>query len=294
MSAVEAFVAMDRDGVLAGPVRRPVNESREAVGSIHDDATAQKLGFRGGTVAGNIHSEQFAPLLVARFGAGWRKQGGLSLHFLNATTDGEPVQAFVGPAEPGEAGLTRAAVWMETPEGIKVCEGSAWIGGDDPRSALRIRVGQQRPASELRILKRAKVGDSVRDIPARVQGETASRRLKAITEPMAEYADPKAWGGLVAAPAVAIDALRSVEIPMFRPDGDFVGLFGAIELQQMYGPILVDYDYLADGRVLALGESPKTEVVWWEATLRDPADGVSIARLVMMTRFLKASSALWA
>ena len=294
MDTAQAFAPIERDGVLSGPVRRPVNLSRDAAGSIHDDATAHKLGFRGGTVAGNIHSEQFAPLLIERFGRGWRKQGGLSLHFLNATTDGEPVQAFVGPAEPGEAGLTRAQVWMETPQGVRVCEGSAWLGGDDPKAALRIRVAQQRPATELRILKAAKVGDSVRDIPARVNGETATFRLQGITEPMAEYTDPKPWGGLVAASAVAIDALRVVEIPMFRPDGDFVGLFGAIELQQLAGPILTDKDYLADGRVLALGESPKTEVVWWESTLRDPDDGISVARLLMMTRFLKASSALWA
>jgi len=28
-------------------------------GSIHDDATAAKLGFRGGTVAGSIHMDQY-------------------------------------------------------------------------------------------------------------------------------------------------------------------------------------------------------------------------------------------
>ena len=48
----EAFGYVERDGVLAGPVRSPRNSARHlGAGSIHDDATAQKLGFRGGTVA---------------------------------------------------------------------------------------------------------------------------------------------------------------------------------------------------------------------------------------------------
>ena len=172
--STEPFTFAEHDGVIAGPVRRPVNFSRDAVGSIHDDKTAQTLGFRGGTVAGNIHFEQFPPLMLARFGDGWRSRGGLSLYFLNATTDGEPVQAFAGPVEHAGLGVRRASAWMATPEGIRVSEGTAWAGGDDPRSALRLRVAQQRPATDLRILKGSRVGDRVSDIPSRRDSVTAA------------------------------------------------------------------------------------------------------------------------
>ncbi|MFM8755145.1 MAG: hypothetical protein ACKODL_10760 [Phenylobacterium sp.] len=290
----EPFTAVDQGGVLAGPIRRPVNLSRDAAGSIHDDATAQTLGFRGGTVAGNIHFEQFPPLLLAQFGYDWRQRGGLSLHFLNATTDGEPVQAFVGAAEILADGVRRAPVWMQTPEGVRVCEGTAWAGGADPDSALRRRVAQQKPASDLRILKASGVGDRVHDVPSRIEGAAALQRLKGVTEPLPEYRDAALFGGLVAAPAVAIDALRAVEKPLFPTDGDFVGMFGAIELEFLEGPVFLDRDYLADGRVLALGESPKTEVAWYESTLREAKDGRPVARLVMMSRLLKASSMHWA
>lgn len=289
-----AFAAIEQDGILAGPVRNPVNFSRGAVGSIHDDKTAQTLGFRGGTVAGNIHFEQFPPLMLARFGEGWRRRGGLSLYFLNATTDGEPVQAFVGPAQDVGAGVQRAAAWMETPEGVRVNEGTAWVGGDDPGSALRLKVAQQRPASDLRILKASKVGDIVRDVPSRLDGERSLRRLEGVTEPLPEYRDAALFSGQVAAPAVAIDALRAVEDPLFRLGKDYVGMFGAIELEFLDGPVFTDRDYLVDGRVLALGESPKTEVAWYESTLRDASDGRPVARLIMMSRLLKASSPLWA
>ena len=290
----QSFAAIEQDGVLAGPVRHPVNFSRSAVGSIHDDKTAQTLGFRGGTVAGNIHFEQFPPLLLARFGDEWRRRGGLSLHFVTATTDGEPVQAFVGPAEQIAPGVRRAAAWMETPEGVRVNEGTAWAGGDDPGSALRLRIAQQRPATDLRILKASRIGDAAKDIPSRLDGETSLRRLEGVTEPLPEYRDPSLFGSRVAAPAVAIDALRVVEEPLFKAGKDFVGMFGAIELQFLDGPVFLDRDYLADGRILALGESPKTEVAWYESTLRDAADGRLVARLIMMSRLLKASSKLWA
>ncbi|MBL8770606.1 MAG: hypothetical protein JNK30_04425 [Phenylobacterium sp.] len=287
------FTLFERDGVLAGPVRRPVNVSRDAAGSIHDDSTAQTLGFRGGTVAGNIHFEQFPPLMLARFGEGWRRRGGLSLYFLNATTDGEPVQAYVGPSAEVAPGVNRAPAWMETPEGVRVCEGTAWAGGPDAASELRQRVARQRPAEDLRILKASRVGDAVTDVPSRLDGETSLRRLEGVTEALAEYRDAALFGELVAAPAVAIDALRVVEGPLFRTDRDYVGMFGAIELEFLDGPIFLDHDYRADGRVLALGESPKTEVAWYESTLRDAADDRPVARLVMMSRLLKASSPLW-
>ncbi len=289
----EAFIAVEQEGILAGPVRRPVNVSRDAVGSIHDDETARALGFQGGTVAGNIHFEQFPPLMLARFGAGWRRRGGLSLHFLNATTDGDPVQAFVGPTEQAAPGVLRAAAWMTTPDGRRVSEGTCWAGGEDLDSALRRRLAQQRPGADLRILKASRLGDEVVDVPSRLDAAMALKRLEGVTEMLPEYRDPSLFGGLVAAPAVAIDALRVVEAPLFRASG-FVGLFGAIELEFLDGPVLLDQDYLADGRILALGESPKTEVAWYESTLRQASDGRPVARLIMMSRLLKASSALWA
>jgi hypothetical protein len=81
-----------QSNVIAGPVRRPCNVSAHVQGSIHDDATAKALGFRGGTVAGSIHMDQFPPLLLEAFGQGWFETGSLSLYFRHATTDGELVQ----------------------------------------------------------------------------------------------------------------------------------------------------------------------------------------------------------
>ena len=47
------------DGVIAGPMRYPRQmlavQEYGGHASIHDDATAQKLGFQGGTIEGPTH-----------------------------------------------------------------------------------------------------------------------------------------------------------------------------------------------------------------------------------------------
>ena len=97
-------------GVITGPVRRPRNLSAHAVGSIHDDATATALGFRGGTVAGSIHMDQFPPLLLAAFGNRWFETGSLSLYFRHATTGGEPMRVLLG-CPPAVGGDVQVRAW---------------------------------------------------------------------------------------------------------------------------------------------------------------------------------------
>ena len=287
------FTTIRWDQVTAGPVRRPDNFSKHAKGSIHDNATAQKLGFEGGTVAGNIHFEQFSPLMAELFGRTWFQSGNLSLYFLNPTTDGEPVQAFARDPIPRPEGGLRAEVWMEDAQGRRVCEGTAASGPPDLDSALRQRLKTVRAPDDLRILRASSVGDGCRDVPARLALSRNDNRLEFITEPLPEYVDAAVWGERVAPPAIAIDAMREVEKPLFKPDADFVGMFGAIEVQWLDGPVFMEHDYLADGEILALSESPKTEVAWFESTLKDAKDGRDVSRMILMTRLLKGSSTLW-
>ena len=76
----------DLSRVVTGPLGAARNWSTdEGAGSIHDDETAENLGFRGGTVAGDIHMNQFPPVLVNIFGEQWFERGNLSLNFRNAT-----------------------------------------------------------------------------------------------------------------------------------------------------------------------------------------------------------------
>src|SRR5258708_4449537 len=103
---------------LAGPLRIPRNSARESRGSIHDDATASKLGFRGGTVAGSLHMDQFAPLVVQLHGEDWWKKGNMSFYFRQATVDREAVRAF------GRAGDPHGRLWMPNEAGAPIGRGT--------------------------------------------------------------------------------------------------------------------------------------------------------------------------
>jgi hypothetical protein len=76
--------------------------------------------------------------------------------------------------------------------------------------------------------------------------------------------------------------------------GKSVGLFGAIELRNVDGPVLVDRPYNLTGSILAVGQSPKTEYLWFETALTDAREGKRAAEMRMLLRFMKASSPLYA
>ncbi|HYE50998.1 MAG TPA: hypothetical protein VEB20_15490 [Azospirillaceae bacterium] len=277
------------DGVLAGPFRRPHNNSSHEEGTIHDDATAQRLGFRGGTIAGSIHMEQFPPLLVAAFGGDWYRTGGLSLYFRNPSVDFEPVRAFLRPT----AG-DRAEVWMESEAGVRILDGTASCGSPDPDSLVRRKLRELRPAADIRMLASVRPGRSVDGVPTRIPQADIDRRLAVLTEPDPRFTDASILGRTTAPLSATVHALRAVEPGLVgTTEGEFVGLFGAIELLFHDGPVFADTEYLARGRVVALAETPKTEMLWYEAVLADPATGRDVVSTLHMSRLLKATSPLW-
>ena len=280
------FATSDEDGWLCGPWRRPTNNSSHEAGTIHDDATAKGLGFRSGTVAGSIHMEQFVPLLLQAFGADWQRTGSLSLWFQEPSIDGEPVRAMVRAAGDG-----RREVRMVRVDGAQVLSGSASVG-PDPQGALRQRLAAMRAGEPPRMLAALRGGFEAAGLPTRVPRADVQRRLPIITECLPAFTQP---AGIAQAPlSAAVHAMRVFEerLPVSRTG--FVGLFGGIEWQWLDGPVLIDVDYEVGGRVLAVTDSPRSEMLWTETTLHDPAKGHCIARMLMLSRLLKGSSPLWA
>ncbi len=278
-----------RDHVLIGPLRRSVNNASKIAGSIHDDATATKLGFRGGTVAGSIHLELFPPLLLKAFGKRWFEHGTISTYFLNATTDREAVRAFV-KEPPLDATNAQVDIWIERDDGMRVAEGTASVGSPEEPSALLRRPLDRFDAGQLRILGGLKVGHRFEECDAFLPRNAMAERMKVITEPLEWYAKPSPWGGAIATPATMVQLLYSQSIATLRGKlGQAVGLFGAIELRNINGPVMVEHLYRVGGSIVALGQSPKTEYMWFETALNE-ADGKRVAEMRMLLRFMKASS----
>ena len=277
--------------ILTSEWRRPTNTSADETGGIHDDTTAQKLGFAGGTVAGSLHMEQFPPLMVAHFGVDWWRRGGLSLYFKQATLDGEPVRCFFEPLSDH-----RGKAWMENEAGEVIMSGSASLG-DDSNSEIRKRLASVRPAKDLRMLQNVQLHTTSETLTARAEDSEIDDRLRVITEPLPLYTvNPelnKTYGGRVLPVAPFVHLFRGVEAQVAPVKGPYVGLFGAIEVQYLNGPVVSGQDYNLNGQALAVSESPKTEVLWYEATLSDPGTGEPVARMIKMDRLMKDASPLW-
>lgn len=280
-----------QDDMLIGPMLAPTNSAKHlGAGSIHDDATAQKLGFRGGTVAGSLHMEQFPPLGMRIFGDRWWNTGGLSLYFRYATADQEKVRCFAKLNANGhDIEKDRVNVWMEDDADHLVAEGTMNIGGPDTDSPLRQRIADTPAPKDLRILKHVEAGAKSPPTPTRIDQDTVDQRLAVITEPLDVYRAQRAY----LPPSLLVRIMRPAESKILPRHKDIgVGLFGAIEIQHVNGPVYAEQDYSTSCEVLAVSETPKTEYLWYESKLHD-AGGKEIAAMLMMLRFMKASSALW-
>ena len=292
------FQVTNRDGYYVGPLRAPHNEGRGTTGNIHSDDDAQRLGFRGGLVAGSIHMEQLAPLLVQAFGERWLERGSISLYFLSPTLHSEQVRAVIG-VPPANDANAQVEAWMERANGERICEGTAAIGDPRQPSALHARQLDKHAPGDLRILAGARAGDPFPTVDTSVARDALDARLAVTTEPMPWYSDPSRFGGLVPTTvnqANALIAPANAYIATLRGP-QAIGLYGAIELRNVNGPLLVDTTYRAGGTLLFAGDTPKTEYLWFDTWADDPSTslragstGKRIAEMRMMLRYMKASS----
>ena len=132
-------------------------------------------------------------------------------------------------------------------------------------------------------------------------GQDAAITNGSNNEPMAWYQDASPWGP----PIASVGSTAALMFRLLVGDGevhhhdrisphvgDASGMFGAFEIAYEAGPVFLDRPYWVEGVVVGVGESPKTEYLWWDATASDEA-GVVVARMRHLLRFLKASSPLY-
>ncbi len=275
---------------VSGPVWQGRNWAAHAgEGSIHDDNTAAGLGFRGGTVPGDVHMNQFPATLVKVFGDAWFETGHLSLNFKNATVDLEPVQVFVEPAGDGFA-----KVWMEREDGLLICEGTAGLDCLDRAHLHTIDLRPCDPA-DLKILGRVEPGLVLGSYEMTTDPTKQLHRFSQglLSDPLDAFGQQhETFGGVLACPATFIEFMWATPMTGLQPYvADAVGLFGAIEIAERSGPLLLERTYQFESTVICVGQSPKTEYLWYETVASQ--DGVEIASMRMQLRFMKASSQLY-
>lgn len=293
---------------LAGPLRHP----RQMLGdqeygghaSIHDDAMAEKLGFRAGPIEGPTHFSLFAPLMVKIWGQAWFERGRLSSHYLNMVVEGEAVRAFAEiPAE----GVMTTRVWAEKADGTPVLEASASLGAGSGPTLLEQRMADLRPAGKLLILEDLVVGmkgaaeERVRMDPDQNMGAlypfSLNQKLAAITEPSDWFSDGAAspWGrAIIPMEMISVLAEYSSRAAQFPVKGPAVGLFADQEIRLIKGPLFVGEDYILRREIAALAQSKRTESYWVRTRIFDAAGEVQVAEMLLNHATLKHSYAGYA
>ncbi len=271
------------DPYLAGRLVRPTN--RHYATGIHDDAVATELGLRGGTIAGSAHLDTFGPLAIHEFGNQWLTNGNISMYFRHATVDGEAVRALINP--------TTYEALIKTEEGLVVGEGT--FGLTSTRSALRSRDLRHDP-SHARILKNLKQGDWSERTRVTIDGDRVSQRCRdgLITEVHDRFLGATNEGNAIVPFSAIVDAANDAATALLTSHlSDAVGMWGAIEVGLMNGPIEPNVVYEASLSIPSISDSPQTELLWHDITLHHLATGKPAAELRILSRFMKASSPLW-
>lgn len=291
--------------VLSGPLRAPrqmlADQAYGGHASIHDDAMAEKLGFRAGPIEGPTHFSLFAPLLAQVFGQAWFERGRFSAHYQTMVVEGEETRAFVEVPAPG---AVRTRAWAEKADGTLVLEASASLGPDDGPSLLDERLAALRPPGPLRILADLRVGmTGARDEPVRMDFDqhmgalypfSLADKLKVITEPIPWYAEGggSPWGRpIIPLEMVSVLAEYSSGAAAFPVKGPAVGLFADQEIAMVDGPLFVGEDYLLRREIVALSESRRTESYWVRTRIFDAAGERLKATMLLNHASLKDSYA---
>ncbi|MGP0061818.1 MAG: hypothetical protein ACLPID_21345 [Beijerinckiaceae bacterium] len=301
---------VDDGETLAGPWRRPQQMLATQVyddhASIHDDATARKMGFKGGTIEGPTHFSQFSPLCERLWGEAWFETGCLSAHYRNAVFEGEEVQAIV--AKPKDA-QSQSDIHMIKRDGTEVLQGTVSVGRQISATALeqRLREGLK-PLADPVILRDVKLGMKTRRQTIRMDFDqnmgalypfSLREKLKVITEPSWLYEAGRSrqskWGRAI----VPFEMLSVLFQYRAKEDalpikGPAVGLFADQEIRLLDGPLFVGEDYELEREVVALSASRKTESLWVRSTVFAPQTERPVATMLLNMASMKESYAAYA
>jgi hypothetical protein len=305
MAGFETAIA-DAEGVLSGPYRAPKQmlavQEYDGHASIHDDATAQKLGFKGGTIEGPTHFSQFAPLGFALWGERWLSGGCISAHYRAPVFEGEEVKAFMRRPEKHD---NHTEIWMLRANGDEILRGTASVGPAFPPSALDTRLSAIAPLTDPVILADLKIGQRSARNPVRMNFEqhmgalypfTLAQKLARITEPCSFYSsNDNPWQRrIVPLEMISVLMQYSARDDGFETRGPAVGLFADQEIRLLNGPVLVGEAYEIEREIVALSGSRRTESMWVRSTLYGAGSERKVATMLLNLATMKETYAPYA
>ncbi len=290
---------------LVGPWRKPAQMLAEQdIGgrtSIHDDATAEKVGFVAGPIEGPTHFSQLVPFGHAHFGDAFHERGCISAHYQTPCIEGEEVQAWSSP-EADSSGRIRAG--LQKRDGTPVLAATITLGPDHGETELDALMAKMRPPEHLVILRDLRVGMKGAETERVEMGMdqnmgalypfSLEEKLRVITEPCRYYTPEGGLASKWGRPILPFEMLSVLtqytswksKFPVRQP---VVGLFANQEIRLLDGPLFVGESYLLDREVILLSESRRVESSWVRTMVREEKSGREGAMALLNSAVLKAS-----
>lgn len=283
---------------LTGPWRAPrqmlADQEYDGHTSVHDDATADKLGLPGAPIEGPTHFSQFDPLAVALFGQAWFERGCISAHFETMVIEGEQVQATVT-----RTGLASARGRATKATGEPVLSATLTLGDEPTELDERLARMLAKDPGELFIVDRVEVGHTSPSQPTSMGFDewngnlypfSLADKLRGITEPSRWYVpgEPSPWGRAVV-PTEMLSVLAHKVGNHLPVRGPSVGLFIDLEVKR-HAPVFVDEPYMLTHQVVGLGQSRRVESYWTRTTIVDGAGDI-VCTVLLHQGVFKASYA---
>lgn len=263
----------DASAIYEGTWRKLVNLAAESAGSIHDDATAQAMGFEGGFVPGSTVASAGFPAIVNRYGRQWFEGGWFSFKFITPVYTHEEVREVAEPSgrddditisivnrEGRVASVGRAGL------GTELGPLGAWDPGVDGTSDTEGHMGH------------LQIGADYGEIRFTVGLEQVSRMLEAAGDASDWLRTESPWGR----PVVAPEQLVGVGMGMSREEltwGDEARgpLIWAEHSVVTRRPLFLDEQYRMTSRLADKGRSGRTVFVQTEFAVSDES-GAELAR----------------
>lgn len=285
--------------IITGPVRAPkqmlADQEYDGHASVHDEATADKLGLAGAPIEGPTHFSQFDPIGVRLWGEKWFEQGCISSHFENMVIEGETVQPFATSSQ-----SQVARIGAVKGDGSSVLSGTLTCGPDHGETELDKRLAGLKEPGELHIVDQLVLGQ--RSEPKRVTMSAEEHnghlypfslndKLKVITESSSWYStNDTPWGrAIIPTEMVSVLAHKVGGVGTVR--GPAVGLFIDLEVRMVDGPLFVDHEYELVHEIVGVGQSRRVESWWTRTYISDPITGGLIATVLLHQGVFKASFA---
>ncbi len=269
--------------------------------SIHDNKTAEDLGFSGAPIEGPTQFSQFVPLLHRIFGNAWFEQGCISVHYQNMVVDGDEVRAF---AELPKDGELMVRIWAEKRDGTSILTGTASIGSEHSETELDRRRSKLRPSENLVILSDLKVGMTgineervIMDFEqhlGQLYPFTLNQKLQKITEWSSWYTEEQGnqspWGkAIIPLEMISVLSVYSFAKAQFPIKQPAVGLFADQEIKMINGPLFVNHLYRLEREIVALSESKRVESNWIMTSIYDQHSDELVAECLLNSSMLKSS-----